>query len=248
MSVLCIRSPLPEPSWGVFETLLVVGGKPLELERHLARLQASVTTLYGSSLPPDLRERLLGAAADADLARMRATVTPDGGGSMGLELLAVDIDEAIVFPPWERGVDLVPVRVPGWNGAHKWADRRLVEQAEADTDPARPLLVDADDTLLEGSRGNLFLVRDGVLLTPPADGRVLPGVTRARLIELAGELGVAVREEPLAFERLAEADEVLLTGAVRGVEHVRRCEGAGEWRAGEVTDRLAAELRRAWFK
>ena len=145
-------------------------------------------------------------------------------------------------------MDLVPVRVPGWNGAHKWADRRLVEQAEADTDPARPLLVDADDTLLEGSRGNLFLVRDGVLLTPPADGRVLPGVTRARLIELAGELGVAVREEPLAFERLAEADEVLLTGAVRGVEHVRRCEGAGEERAGEVTDRLAAELRRAWFK
>lgn len=248
MSVLCIRSPLPEPGSGVFETLLVVGGKPLELERHLARLQASVAVLYGGSLPADVRERLLGAGAGAALARMRVTATPDGEGSVGLEVLAAEIDEAIVFPPWERGVDLVAVRVPGWNGAHKWADRRLVEQAEADTDPARPLLVGEDDALLEGSRGNLFLVRDGVLLTPPADGRVLPGVTRARVIELAGELGIPVREEPLALERLAEADEALLTGAVRGVEHVRRCEGVREWRAGEVTGRLASQLRQSWFK
>ena len=76
------------------------------------------------------------------------------------------------------------------------------------TPTRRAALLDADDdALLEGSRGNLFLVRDGVLLTPPADGRLLPGVTRARVIELAGRAGIEVREEPLAFERLAEADE-----------------------------------------
>jgi para-aminobenzoate synthetase/4-amino-4-deoxychorismate lyase len=85
------------------------------------------------------------------------------------------------------------------------------------------------------------------VVTPPADGRLLPGVTRAQAIEVARALGLEVREEPVSLDELARADEVFLTGAVRGVEPVRRCTGLAEWDSGEVTGRVAAELRRVWL-
>jgi para-aminobenzoate synthetase/4-amino-4-deoxychorismate lyase len=101
--------------------------------------------------------------------------------------------------------------------------------------------------VLEGSRGSLFLVSAGALVTPPADGRLLPGITRAQAIEAAGALGIDLREQPVGVEALAAADEVFLTGAVRGVEPVRACAGVGTWDSGRVTAQVAAELRRLWL-
>jgi para-aminobenzoate synthetase/4-amino-4-deoxychorismate lyase len=94
--------------------------------------------------------------------------------------------------------------------------------------------VDEDGSVLEASRANVFVVENGSVVTPPADGRLLPGVTRARVVELAG-----VREEPIDLDRLHAADEVFLTGSVRGVEPV-----AG--RDGPVTRLVAGRLRRHW--
>jgi branched-subunit amino acid aminotransferase/4-amino-4-deoxychorismate lyase len=136
--------------------------------------------------------------------------------------------------------------VEGGIGAHKWADRSLLAAAEAELAPRVPLLRDGDGTVLEASRGNVFAVCDGVLVTPAADGRILPGVTRRRVLELATGLGLRVREEALPFERLAEAAEVFLTGAVRGIEPVRGCDGVFAGSAPRVTPRLAAALRRRW--
>ena len=71
--------------------------------------------------------------------------------------------------------------VPGGLGPHKWRDRTLLEAHEADDPDTIPLLLDADGLVLEASRANV-VVRDagGALHTPPADGRILPGVTAAR--------------------------------------------------------------------
>jgi para-aminobenzoate synthetase / 4-amino-4-deoxychorismate lyase len=73
--------------------------------------------------------------------------------------------------------------------------------------------------------------------TPPTDGRLLPGVTRAQAIELVRDLGLELREEPVDLE---SADEVFFTGGVRGVE-------ALEQASGELTARVAAELRVRWL-
>jgi para-aminobenzoate synthetase / 4-amino-4-deoxychorismate lyase len=108
-------------------------------------------------------------------------------------------------------------------------------------------VVDSDGAVLEGSRGSLFLVSAGALVTPPADGRLLPGITRTQAIEAAGALGIDLREEIVGVEALAAADEVFLTGAVRGVEPVRACAGVGTWDSGRVTAQLGAELRRLWL-
>ena len=152
-----------------------------------------------------------------------------------------------MFPPFASALELQAVEVPDWLGAHKWADRRLLEQAEAEAGDAVPLLLGDDGTALETSRGSVFAVEGERLFTPPTDGRILPGVTRAVAIEVAREAGIEVREEELPLARLLDADEVFTTGAVRGVEPVGSVRGMREWTAGEVTARVSAELRGRWF-
>jgi para-aminobenzoate synthetase/4-amino-4-deoxychorismate lyase len=238
--------PLPDPAAGIFETTLVVNGKALEVDAHLARLESSLDALYGLPLPAGAQALIADAAADTELGRLRLTVVPEAGAPMPSVRVAA-VERELVFPGWDRAVELAPVAVPGGIGAHKWADRRLLERAEAEVGPAVPLVVDSDGALLEGSRASLFLVRDGTVITPPTDGRLLPGITRAQAIAVARDLGIEVREEPVGADDLADADEAFLTGGVRGVERVRRCVGVSEWDSDEVTARVAAELRRVWL-
>jgi para-aminobenzoate synthetase / 4-amino-4-deoxychorismate lyase len=229
--------PRPDPARGVFETLLVSGSRPVALEDHLARLRASVATLYELVLPDEASAEIGRAAALLELGRLRLDVVPDGA----MSVTTAEIDPVILFP--HEGLELTPVEVPGGIGAHKWADRRLIEAAEASA--GSPLLVDPDDgAALEGTRANLFVVADGAVVTPPTDGRLLPGTTRAHVIEVVRELGLELREERVD---LAAADEVFLSGAVRGVQAVVRCQDVGDWDSGEITARVAAELRRLWL-
>jgi para-aminobenzoate synthetase/4-amino-4-deoxychorismate lyase len=100
--------------------------------------------------------------------------------------------------------------------------------------------------VLEASRANVFAIEDGVLVTPAADGRILPGIARARAIETAGALGFEVREERLDVQRLLAGGEAFLTGSVRGIEPVRSLGEAELAPPGEVLGELAAEIRRVW--
>src|SRR5918997_3079397 len=197
-----LDGPLPDPGAGVFETTLVVDGRAVAVDAHLARLESSLAALYREPLPGSAGDLIAEAATGIELGRARLTVLPGGEASAR----AVAVDAALVFGGWEAAVELAPVEVPGGIGAHKWADRRLLERAEAELAPAVPLVVDAGGAQLEGSRGSLFCVRDGVVLTPPADGRLLPGITRARVIELIGALGIELREQGLSAPDLAAAD------------------------------------------
>ena len=228
LSAMSVHRSRPDPARGVFETLLVREGRPLELEAHLARLGSSVETLYAQPLPA-VRDAVLDHARGVPLGRLRLTASPRDGG-LATAIVVAPVVPAFVFPV--AGVELSPLVVEGGIGPHKWVDRRLLTQAEDGR--ALPLVVDEDGSVLEASRANVFVVEGGSVVTPPADGRLLPGVTRARVVGLAG-----VREEPIDLARLHAADEVFLTGSVRGVEPV-----AG--RDGPVTGLVAGQLRRHW--
>ena len=78
-----------------------------------------------------------------------------------------------------------------------------------------PVSVDGDGCLLEATWANLWLREQDRLITPPADGRLLPGVTRARLIGLAPGLGFTVAQEPISLARAGEASEMFLTSSLR---------------------------------
>jgi para-aminobenzoate synthetase / 4-amino-4-deoxychorismate lyase len=214
----------------------VARGEPVELEAHLARLAASTRALYGQE-PPRAAEALVREAArPLELGRLRLDVVPGEGARVKV----AEVEPAAVFPSSERAVELAPVVVPGGIGGHKWSDRRLLDEAQRELGAAVPLVVDADGSVLEVSRGNVFAMHGGALVTPAADGRLLPGIARARVLELVAELALAAEERVLSTDELAQADEVFLTGSVRGVEPV-------QGREGDVTAAVGDALRRRWL-
>ena len=106
------------------------------------------------------------------------------------------------------------------------------------------LLVDADGSVLETDRANVFALVSGVLRTPATDGRILPGIMRARVLAAARLAGLPVTEGRLVLAELLAADEVLVTNSIRGVLPVLAADGrAGGWPPGPVTASLAAAVR-----
>jgi para-aminobenzoate synthetase / 4-amino-4-deoxychorismate lyase len=226
----------PDPQQGVFETMLVLDGHPVEPDAHLSRLNTSLAELFPDRIAPDLGD----LEAPVESGSLQITVTP-----VGSELEVKTSIRRVEQRP--RPLALNSLLVPSGLGAHKWADRSLLDEAQANLPAdALPLVVDEDGTALEASRANLFAVRGGTLFTPPLDGRILPGVTRMRVLEIAPTLGLEIEETELSVGDLLNADEVFLTGSVRGIEGVRIVDGAPLNNADIVTDCLATELWQGW--
>jgi para-aminobenzoate synthetase/4-amino-4-deoxychorismate lyase len=202
----------PDPREGVFETMLVRDGRVQALGRHLERLAHSSAAVNGRRLPRDLANRLRAAAAElTGEQRLRVDVVPGEDVAVSSRPVAADAG---------RPVTLEPFVVPGGLGPHKWRDRRLLAVASRYRGAVSgreqvPLLVDSDGTVLEGAWGNLWLLDGDALVTPPVDGRILPGVTRALLLELAPALGYHAREQPIALKRVRRAPVTFMTSAIR---------------------------------
>lgn len=237
--------PHADPGRGVFETLLVLEGQPVELEAHLERIGASLARLYGAVPPRGLREQALARARPFATGRLRLTVAPSAHLPV-VKIDASEIDPAIVFPTAERAVRLRHTSVPGGLGEHKWADRRLLARAEGRFPGELPLLVDADGAVLEAARGSVFTVREEKLLTPPTDGRILLSIARRRAIEVATAAGIEVEEARLTRGDLLRADETFIAGSLRGIEPAGAIDGRTLPGPGEITRRVAGELRRRW--
>jgi len=109
------------------------------------------------------------------------------------------------------------------------------------------LYVTPDGEVTEGTTSNVFAVARGALMTPPADGTILGGVTRDRVLAAARRLGLQVRETSLAVDRLRRADEVFITASTIEVLPVVRIDGrrVGDGRPGEITGALRDAYRAA---
>jgi len=230
----------PDRTRGIFETLLVVKGEPVELEAHLHRLARSLEEIYSQDLPAHIGENLRQAAAEIHLGRLRLTVAPAEDG-LRLDLLAGGIEPEAVFP--SRGVKLRTHPVAGGLGAHKWVDRPGINRPAIGE--AGALILDEGE-VLEAGWANAFAVRGGTLFTPPLDPRLLPGTTRAALLQLATEESIDACEQPLTSNDLFNADEVFLTGSIRGIEPALELDGQPLSGRGAVSHRLAAALRQRW--
>jgi len=233
------RTP-PNPDEGVFETLYVDDGRVPHLGPHLRRLAASFETLYGRSLPEGLPERVTAAASNLP-----------GPHRMRIALRPADAYESITATelagapqPWR----LVPAVVDGGLGAHKWCDRGVLDVIEPEpgtwTANRDALVVDVDGSVLETGRGSLFIVDDHGVHTPEADGRILPGTSRRRVLDLLADAGIPAYERRIELDEIADAQEVFVTNAVRGAVRVEDCAGVGTWPLGPTTAWLAERLSR----
>ncbi|MGN6665206.1 MAG: aminotransferase class IV [Solirubrobacterales bacterium] len=232
----------PDRSRGIFETLLVIADEPVELEAHLSRLARSLKVLYAQELPPQAEEELRQRADGIPLGRLRLTVAPTEDGLL-LDLLAGKVEQEAVFPA--RGMKLRSHPLSGGLGSHKWSDRRGIDRPTSGE--AGALIVDEGE-VLEAGWANVFAVRGGTLFTPPLDGRILPGTTRAALIALAAEEGIETTERSLRSEDLLTAEETFLTGSIRGIEAAEELDGRQLPGCGPLSNRLAAALRRRWAR
>jgi len=218
----------------------VVDGEPVEPEAHLRRLSRSLGEVYAEALPTRAEDELRRAAADLDLGRLRLTIAPAEDG-LRIDLLAGGVDAETVFP--SRGVKLRTHPLAGGLGPHKWTNRKGINRPAPEQ--AGALIVDKGEAL-EAGWANLFSVRNGALFTPPLDGRLLPGTTRAAVLELACEDGVDAQEQPLAPDDLLTAEETFLTGSIRGIEPALELDAQPLAGCGEISHRLVAALRRRW--
>jgi para-aminobenzoate synthetase / 4-amino-4-deoxychorismate lyase len=242
-----LPSPHADPGRGVFETMLVLDGRPVELDAHLDRLAASLGALFGATLPDDARALVLDRARHVRHGRLRLTAAPEEG-RLGIEVTTNEVEPLKVFPSPDQSIALRSVVISGGLGAHKWADRRLLDRAAAASAPGElPLLIDIDGAALEASRGSLFSAGEGWLATPPTDGRILPSIARHQAIEVARAEGIEAREKRLTVDDLHRG-EVFLAGSVRGVEPVSSLDGIELAPPGEVSARIAAGLRRRWLR
>lgn len=224
----------PDPALGVFDTLLVRGGRPVDVAAHAERLARSVRELYG--VPAEaawVARRITEAATGLDGGRVRTAYRPSGG--------TWDVSAEPLVEPGPTPRTLAVRRVEGGGlGAHKWLDRGPVTPPAGADDVL--LVTDAGDVLECGS-ANVFAVVSGMVVTPPLDGRILPGTVRARVLATLGPGAVA--ERPLALAELADASEVFTTSSIRGVQPVARCREGGEtcrWEPGSTALRLRRQL------
>ncbi len=101
------------------------------------------------------------------------------------------------------------------------------------------LLLDAEGFVAEGSGENFFLVRDGVLYTPELTS-ALDGITRATIMQVAGEIGLTVKEKRITRDEVYVADEAFFTGTAAEVTPIRELDGRsiGNGGRGPITERL----------
>jgi branched-subunit amino acid aminotransferase/4-amino-4-deoxychorismate lyase len=264
---------------GLFETMLARNGQAFRVEQHMQRLANSARALL---LSDRLRVEPLADAVNLTLqrnnmseARVRLTITGGNLNTLQAEGRSV-VDPTIVIvaqPPtcypehfFERGVlvTIAPGRLSpldpmaGHKTLNYWP-RISALQAAAGKRAGESLWFTVSNHLVGGCVSNVFLVRDGSLITPPARGDApgavdgqpalppcaLPGMTRAAISELAESIEVNLTVRVCTVDDLLSADEVFLTNSswgvlpVVGVEREKIREGA----VGPIT----RQLREAWL-
>jgi para-aminobenzoate synthetase / 4-amino-4-deoxychorismate lyase len=236
----------PDLDLGLIETMLVIHGIVVELEAHLERLERSTVRLYGSLLPAELRPAVESAARPAvdRAARLRIAVWPTSS-ELHYRIEVEPTTHHLLTPLSGSCLRLRMVAVSGGLGAHKWRDRSLTERLGAGLEPRQEIVIVDGDEILETGAGNLFAVFANRITTPPADHRLLPGVTRTRVLELARALGLQAEERSVLLGELSGATEVFVTSAVRGLVPVIEC-GDNGWPVGELALRLRRKLGELW--
>lgn len=250
---------------GVFEGIRVYAGKVFKLREHLDRLWESAhAVMLDVPMPKSELGRVIEEAVQRsglEEAYIRPIVTR-GVGDLGIDprkcpkpTVIVIVDKINIWPPerYEEGLSVITAGTPI---PHREALSPRVKslnylchamaKMEANVAGAdEALMLDASGHVAEGTGQNVFVVKHGVLRTPPLHAGILAGITRGVVMELARGAGHAVREELLNRFDIYTADEAFLTGSASEIAPIRSYDGRtiGSGRAGPVTKDLMVRFR-----
>lgn len=226
---------------GLYEVIRVYHGEPYLIEPHMARLRRGLDALRIDCDDPAAIERAARTLLDAN--------DVDGDGTIYIQVTRGAAIRRHAFPPrgtaptvyvaarpltlhpeeyWLDGVDAITVSDNRWARCDIKSTSLLpnvLANEEAHAAGAFEALFVRDGVVLEGSHSNLWGVHRGRLITYPASNYILPGITRARVFELAKQLGMEAAEGLIHQRDLHDIDELFLSGTTTEIMPVVRVDG-----------------------
>jgi len=251
---------------GVYEVIPAYGGRLFRLGPHLDRLQRSLDAIrIRNPLDREQWQQVL----ERLLEENRAEAGPDNDQSVYLQVTrgvaprrdhpfptavepTVYATSSPIAPPdpaiAEKGISAITLDDIRWQYCHIKAitllPNVLLRQQAVDAGVGEAILV-RDGKAMEGSASNLFVVKDGVILTPPVSNQLLPGITRDLVLELARQHGMPAREQDIPEPLLKDADEVWVTSSTREIVPVTELDGkaVGDGKPGPVWQKMIGHYR-----
>ena len=254
---------------GLFETIAIVDGRPVMLDDHVRRMLEGARLLRFAAHPDEQRLREI-VSSSIERKRvvhgsLRITLTRGMGGihtplsdltqyTVTVELRPLPEDRRLfqtdsfpnasaVIVSTRRNPSSILPRVKSLN----YLDNILAKDEARRKQGDEALFRDPQGYLAEGAGSNLFVVQDGKVLTPTADGSLLPGTVRQAVLALCPKLGLECRETKLSPGELLQAEEAFLTNAVWGIRPLCRVDGSliGKGTPGPISLRLLQAFREA---
>ncbi|MEN1678736.1 MAG: branched-chain-amino-acid transaminase [Planctomycetota bacterium] len=245
---------------GVFEGLRIYAGKVFRLEEHLRRLWDSAKAIR---LTVPMTREAMADAVNETVRRNGLTegyvrlVITRGEGTLGLgpdgcnEPQVIIIAATIALYPaeyYERGLEIItssvirnhPAALSPRIKSLNYLNNIMAKMEGMQAGCVEAMMLNHKGEVAECTGDNLFIVRDGVLKTPPLDAGILDGITRAVVIELATAAGIETHEVALTKHDVYVADECFLTGSAAEVVPVVKVDSReiGDGKPGKITRQL----------
>ncbi len=225
----------------IYEVIPVFAGKPFRLPHHFQRLNNSLNAIKIDNPHSDTEWReiiadLSSQYPDQDqsiylqvtrgIAPIRDHIFP-GEIKPSVFVMSTPLDPAKLPDP-EKGIAAITLDDLRWKlcciKATTLLANVLARQTASEQGAAEAILI-RDGFALEGAASNLFIVQDGLLITPPKGDELLPGITRDLVLELATEHSIPFKEEAITLDELKSADEIWLSSSVREIIPVVKLDG-----------------------
>jgi branched-chain amino acid aminotransferase len=251
---------------GVFEGIRVYEGKVFKLQEHVDRLFESARAIRLEI--PLTREQMAEAIRQTVQANAKKNgyirpIVTRGAGSLGLDprktsepQVIVIVDDITMYPPelYENGLEIATVptirnhpsalnpRIKSLN----YLNNILAKIEGIQQGCLESLMLNHKGEIAECSGDNIFVVKHGILRTPPIDAGILEGITRDSVLDLAREAKITVEEIALTRHDVFIADECFLTGTAAEVIAVVKCDGRviGSGKPGPITRQLREAFHR----
>ena len=245
---------------GVFEGIRIYDGKVFRLKEHVDRLFDSARSIY-LEIPLSREQMSDGDHQHREGQREAQRLHPRRGharaGLLGLDIrktsnpqVIIIVDDISLYPPelYENGLELATAatirnhpnalnpRIKSLN----YLNNILAKMEAIQAGCIEALMLNHKGEVAECTGDNIFVVKRGVLKTPPTDAGILEGVTRGAVIELARAANIPVQETALTRHDIFTADECFLTGTAAEVIPVVKCDGRmiGTGKPGPITKQL----------
>lgn len=217
----------PAGAEGVFETVLLLDGRPVFFEEHVERFAGGCAALGLKRAPDADRLRAaIGGAGDAGSCErgvLRWSAWRATDGTEGWSLRREAARPSMLKAEWR--VDVAPGRLPAAGPLNRWKHlgrdawrEALVWARAAGADEA--VVLDERGRVVEGAISNLFCVVGGGVVTPSLEYGALPGIVREKVVKMAREAGMALEERELRVEELSRAEEAFATNSLIGIRPV----------------------------